>query len=132
MRRTSSSRPAPALAATVLLAASGAAAVVPAQAAGRLVANLQASGHHPRVNQPWPIRITARTPNGKAVQANVRYSFLFNGQVVARRSNYRFRGTFHDNLTWPASALGHRLTFRAVVTSRVGNQNLDYWVQVRR
>ncbi len=58
--------------------------------------------------------------------------YLLGRQVVGRRSHYRFRGTFHDTITWPPAAVGYRLTFRAAVTSSVGRANLDYWVRVRR
>jgi hypothetical protein len=64
--------------------------------------------------------------------ASVRYQFLFAGRPVASRSHYRFRGTFHDTLTWPASAVGIPLTFRAIVRTSLGTKNLDYAVQVRR
>lgn len=101
-------------------------------AASRLVARLYAPTHRPKANRPWRIRITARTQNGKPVSAEVRYQFLFNGVVVARRSHYRFRGSFRDTLTWPKSSVGRRLTFRAVVSSRIGTRNLDYWVLPRR
>jgi len=105
----------------------------PAPAAkSRLVARLYAPTHHPKVDAPWRIKITARTQHGKPVSAEVRYQFLYNGVVVARRSHYRFRGTFRDTLTWPADSVGMRLTFRAVVTSRIGSRNLDYWVEARR
>jgi hypothetical protein len=64
--------------------------------------------------------------------ASVRYQFLFAGRPVASRSHYRFRGTFHDTLTWPASAVGIPITFRAIVRTPLGTKNLDYAVQVRR
>lgn len=107
-------------------------AALPAAAEGRLVAHLYAPNHHPRVHRPWPIRITAADPQGHPVRAEVRYQYLFNGQVVARRSHYRFRGTFRDTLDFPGSAVGYRLVFRAVVTSSIGRRNLDWWVEVRR
>lgn len=120
-----------ALPAAVLL---GATVLVPATAtgSGTLVARLHAPTHHPKANRAWPIRITAATPAGAPVRAEVRYQYLFNGKVVARRSHYRFRGTFRDTITWPPTAVGYRLTFRAVVTSAIGARNLDYWVEVRR
>lgn len=118
--------------ATALGAGGAAVAVVPAQAANRLVAHLQAPGHHPRAGHPWRIHITARTPSGRPVRAAVSYQFLFGGTVVAHRSHYRFRGSFTNALMFPARSVGYRLTFRAVVTSAIGRRNLDYWVQVRR
>jgi hypothetical protein len=101
-------------------------------ASSSLVARLYAPNHHPRVNRPWRIRITARNAAGDPVRAEVRYQYLLAGQIVGRRSHYRFRGTFRDTIIWPGAAVGYRLTFRAVVTSRIGRRNLDYWVRVRR
>ncbi|HEU4706059.1 MAG TPA: hypothetical protein VFS64_02605 [Solirubrobacterales bacterium] len=93
---------------------------------------LRAQTHHPRAGAPWPIVIRAHDPAGRPLAAEVRYQYLFGGAVVARRSHYRFRGTFHDTFRWPARSLGVPLTFRAVVTTRFGTRRLDYDVQVRR
>lgn len=93
---------------------------------------LRAQTHHPRAGAPWPIAIRAYDPAGHPLAAEVRYQYLFGGAVVARRSHYRFRGTFHDTFRWPARSLGLPLTFRAVVTTRFGTRRLDYDVQVQR
>lgn len=93
---------------------------------------LAAPTHRPTVGAPWPITIRARAPGGRPLRAEVRYQFLFGGNVVARRSHYRFRGRFHDTLRWPARAAGLPLTFRAVVTTPLGRRNLDYRVRVGR
>lgn len=94
------------------------------------MATLDAPTHHPVANAAWPITVTARTPAGRPLRAVVTYQYLFAGQVVARRSRYRFRGTFHDVIRWPPRSLNVPLTFRAVVTTRLGTRNLDYAVQV--
>lgn len=93
---------------------------------------LQAPSHHPTVNAPWPIRIEARRPDGRPLQAEVRYQYLFAGSVVAHRSDYHFKGTFHDVLRWPKRSVGIPLTFRAVVETPLGTRRLDYDVKVRR
>ena len=93
---------------------------------------LRAQTHHPVAGAPWPIAIRAYDSAGRPLAAEVRYQYLFGGAVVARRSHYRFRGTFHDTFRWPARSLGVPLTFRAVVTTRLGTRRLDYDVQVRR
>jgi hypothetical protein len=118
-----------------LLAVSAvASAPAPVAARSPFVAKLRApQGHHPRVDKPWPIIITARSHRGRPLSGRVRYEYLYGGQVVARRSNYRFRnGRFRDELTFPGRSVGYRLTFRAVVTTRLGRVNLDYWVEVKR
>ncbi|HUY60052.1 MAG TPA: hypothetical protein VMV16_10115 [Solirubrobacteraceae bacterium] len=94
-------------------------------------ATMHASTHSPRVNRPWPVSFTV-TSAGKPVKSEVRYQYLFAGQVVARRSHYTFDGSFHDVFTWPASAVGYPLTFRAVIGSGKITLNLDYPVRVVR
>jgi hypothetical protein len=93
---------------------------------------LDAPGHHPTANAPWPIRIEVRAPNGRPLRAEVRYQFLFGGSVVARRSHFHFKGTLHDIVRWPQRSVGIPLTFRAVVRTPLGTRNLDYAVTVRR
>jgi hypothetical protein len=104
--------------------------VVRASAQG-VTAVMHASTHNPRVNRAWPVSF-AVLRNGRPVKAEVRYQYLFAGQVVARRSHYRFTGRFHDIFTWPSSAVGYPLTFRAVIGTAGTTLNLDYPVQVRR
>lgn len=99
--------------------------------AREVTATMHASSHHPRVGRPWPVSFTV-TQAGRPARARVRYEYLFAGQVVAHRSNYRFSGSFHDTFVWPSSALGYPLTFRAVITSAKVTLNLDYAVQVIR
>lgn len=92
---------------------------------------LTATTHRPVAGAPWPITIRAYGPAGSPLRAEVRYQYLFGGAVVARRSHYRFRGTFHDTFRWPADAVGYPLTFRAVVSTPIGDRRLDYPVRVR-
>ncbi|HEX8752508.1 MAG TPA: hypothetical protein VF731_03750 [Solirubrobacterales bacterium] len=103
-----------------------------APAAPKAKVTLTAATHRPRAGAPWPIVIRAFGPDGRPLSAEVRYQYLFAGQVVAHRSHYRFRGVFHDTFRWPARSLGIPLTFRAVVTTPLGTTNLDYAVRVRR
>lgn len=98
------------------------------------VAKLYAPGHHPKADKRWPITVTARTYSRKPLSGHVSYEFLHGGQVVARRSNYRFRnGRFHDaTFTWPKRAAGIALTLQVVVRTRAGTVRLPYAVRVRR
>jgi hypothetical protein len=98
---------------------------------GDVTATMHASTHHPRVSARWPISFLV-TGAGKPTSAKVQYEYLFGGQVVAHRSHYTFRGSFHDIFTWPSSAVGYPLTFRAVITAGATTLNLDYPVQVVR
>lgn len=98
---------------------------------GGAAATMHASAHHPHVGAHWPISFLVTTA-GKPTTAKVEYEYLVGGQVVAHRSHYTFKGTFHDIFTWPSSALGYPLTFRAVVRAGGATLNLDYPVQVVR
>jgi hypothetical protein len=91
---------------------------------------MHASSHNPRVNKPWPISFTVSTASRPAA-AEVRYEYLFAGQVVAHRSDYHFRGHFKDTFLWPSSALGYPLTFRAVILAGGKTLYLDYPIQVK-
>lgn len=99
--------------------------------AGSLTASMRVSGHKPKIDAPWPVHFTL-TRAGRPARASVSYEFLFAGQVVAHRSHYTFTGRFSDTLTWPSSAVGYPLTFRAVMSSGGTLINLDYQVQVTR
>jgi hypothetical protein len=92
---------------------------------------MHASARRPRVNRPWPVSF-AVSQAGKPVAAEVRYEYMFAGQVVAHRSDYHFTGHFHDTFLWPSSALGYPLTFRAVILAGGETLYLDYPVQVTR
>lgn len=98
---------------------------------GGVTATLHASTHHPKVDRPWPLRFTV-TRAGHAVKASVDYEYLLGEQVVAHRSHYTFTGRFSDIFTWPTSAVGYPLTFRAVIVAAGATLNLDYPVQVVR
>jgi hypothetical protein len=100
-------------------------------AAGTVEASMHATTHAPRANRPWPLRFRV-TDAGTPARASVRYEFLLGGQVVARRSHYRFSGRFADIVVWPTSAVGYPLTFRAIVDAAGRTLNLDYPVTVTR
>jgi hypothetical protein len=104
----------------------------PRKAGPAFLATLQAPGHSPRAGRPWPVVVTATTPDGRPLRAVVRYQFVFAGRVVAERSRYTFRGRFRDVVTWPARSVGIPLTFRAAISTSLGTRNLDYPVTVRR
>jgi hypothetical protein len=99
--------------------------------AGGVCATMHGSSHAPVVGPLWPDSFTV-TSGGHAAPASLEYEFLLAGQVVARRSHYTFRGTFHDTIEWPAPAVGYPLTLRAVVRSGPETLDIDYPVKVRR
>ena len=121
-----------------------AALAVPAQAVpdpggparNGLIAHLSAPTHRPKAGQRWVIHITAHDRAGRRVHATVRYAYLYKGEVVARdvpKGERHFVGSFHDrHLAWSKRTIDLELTFRAVVDSRLGQDNLDYRVKVIR
>jgi hypothetical protein len=122
----------------LVVIASLAVLLVPAAAANAsLSATLFATTHTPKAGHKWPIKIKAKdSRTGKRACGTVRYAFLFNGKVVGRRNpgvGRRFCGTFSDPaIIFPKRAIGIPLTFRAVVSAKSGQANLDYAVKVRR
>jgi hypothetical protein len=99
--------------------------------AGGARATLHAGTHRPRATARWPIVLSA-SDRGAPADARVEYEFVLAGQVVARRSHYRFHGRFADQLEWPPESVGYPLTFRAAVSVAGVTLNLDYPVQVQR
>jgi hypothetical protein len=91
---------------------------------------MHGSTHEPRVGPLWPDSF-AVTNAGRPAAASLEYEFLLAGQVVAHRSHYRFTGSFHDTIEWPAAAVGYPLTLRAVIRAGGRVLNLDYPVKVR-
>jgi hypothetical protein len=117
---------------------------VPAEA---FVAHLRAPTHHPHVNKPWRIKVTARTRSGRAIHAKASYKFVFHGRVVRtrypsphnhgcpnrgeRHKPWRFKGSYKDTICWPRRSVGIPLKFRVVVKAGHHKKNLDYRVRVK-
>ena len=126
--------PLAAVAATAIVAAPALASTVTSSSGG-LSASMHAGTHHPKPNKNWWITVTA-TLGGRPVQrAAVTYQFLYNGTVVSTQyvkydKNYRFNGSFRDNLVFPARAEGHPLTLRVVISDGGHSVYLPYAIQV--
>jgi hypothetical protein len=126
----------------VFPAASGGAPGSPASAHASTAwyARMTVATHTPRVNQKVPVRIVVRTRSGRGLSGTVQYHFLYGGQVVGTRSCHdtgsvpcHFKnGTYRDTLKFPARAVGIRVTFQAVVKTKLGTQKRNYWIKVRR
>jgi hypothetical protein len=101
-------------------------------------ATLHAPTHTPRVSRPWPISIRVTDPQGRAIRARLTMRFLFAGVPVGKVDNgrvYTFTGTWRerkgDEIEFPPTSRGQRLTFQALVTARRRTIKLNYWVQPR-
>jgi hypothetical protein len=118
----------------VVPAASGAAV----SSSARWTATMAVPTHTPRAGRDWPVKIVAKTAGGRRLRGSIQYKFIFGGQIVStagchpsRPDPCPFFGTYRDVVRWPARSEGYRLTFRAVVKTRLGTKNLDWWVKVR-
>jgi len=101
-------------------------------------ATLHAPTHTPRVNRPWVITVRAADLQGHPIRARLTMRFLFGGIPVGKVDNgrvYTFVGAWREKrgeeIEFPASARGQRLTFQALVTARRHTVRLNYWVRPR-
>jgi hypothetical protein len=101
-------------------------------------ATLVAPTHTPRVNRPWPIAIHARDLQGRPIRARLTMRLLFSGIPVGKVDNgrvYTFTGTWREprgqEIKFPATSRGQRLTFQALVTVGGRTTKLNYWVKPR-
>jgi hypothetical protein len=101
-------------------------------------ATLQAPTHVPHIGRPWPITIRVTDPACRPIRARLTMRFLFAGVPVGKVDNgrvYRFLGTWRERkgeeIKFPPTSRGQRLTFQALVTARRHTIKLNYWVQPR-
>ncbi len=89
------------------------------------------SGHKPTAKKKWPIALTV-TKGQKKLSGSVKYEFLFDGSVVSHQAGKKFTdGIYKDELLFPASAEGIKLTLQIVVKTSYGTQNVDWTVTTR-
>jgi hypothetical protein len=99
--------------------------------AAAFTARLHAPNHSPTAGKKWPITVTATRGRTK-LGGSVRYQFLFGGQVVSSQPGHSFRhGVYHDNLLFPADAVGEPLTLRVIVKTKFGTADLNWAVEAR-
>jgi hypothetical protein len=98
-----------------------------------LTVHLQAPSSEPKSGGKWPITVTAQNASGKPVNGTVSYAFLFGGAVVARRPGGQMKnGIYHDQLEFPAQALGYPLTLEVIVEGEGGRGTTTRAVKVER
>jgi hypothetical protein len=102
---------------------------------GPVRGTLHGANHAPKAGKPWPYSVTVADAAGHPLSGTVDIQFAFGGQVVGRDRppTHPFKnGRWHDNLQFPAQAVGFPLTFQAVVHTRLGSITLDWPVRVQR
>lgn len=84
-------------------------------------ATLTADSHHPVVNKNWFITVTVTSLSGKPIAATLRMNVLLGSLQVGKIDNGKIHhivGLHHENITWPAAAVGHQLTLQAVIKAK--------------
>jgi hypothetical protein len=84
-------------------------------------AHLVAANHHPVVNKNWPITVTVTDLSGKPIAATLSLNIVtpgFGTYEVDNGKVYHFVGRHHENITFPATAVGFELKLQAVVKAK--------------
>ena len=83
---------------------------------------ISSPSHTPKVNVPWPVKVTVANAAGKPVAATLTMQVLFAGQPVGKIDNgavYHFVGTWRERkgheITWPAAARSEPLSLQFIV-----------------
>jgi hypothetical protein len=125
-------------AATTTAAASTAVGTTTAPARPRIHVTLTSPTHRPKVNVPWPVKITVTDAAGKPVAATLTMQVMFNGTPVGKIDNgavYRFVGSWQERpdngITWPPASRGQPITFQAVVKAQGVTVRKNWWIKVR-
>jgi hypothetical protein len=98
-------------------------------------ATLVGENHDPTVNKPWPYSVTVTDAKGRPLSGTVDIEFTFNGVVVGHDTppTHPVRnGRWHDNLVFPARAIGEPIDLQAVVHTSLGSRTLDWPVKAKK
>jgi hypothetical protein len=100
-----------------------------------LHATLVGENHTPTANKPWPYTVTAVDAKGRPLSGMVTIEFTFNGTVVGHDTPPTHKitnGRWHDNLTYPAQAVGEPIALQAVVHTGIGSATLQWAIKVQK
>jgi hypothetical protein len=100
---------------------------------GPVRGTLRAANHAPRAGKLWAYVVHVTDAHGHPLTGTVDIEFLLGEDVVGRDTppTHPIKdGRWHDNLTFPAPAVGQPLTFRAIVHTSLGTITLDWPVKV--
>ena len=93
--------------------------------------------HHPKVNVPWPVRVTVTDATRKPIAATLTMRVLFGTQPVGTIDNgatYHFVGTWQERkgneITWPAASRGMSLTLQFVVKTQGATVRKNWTISV--
>ena len=93
--------------------------------------------HRPKVNVPWPVRVTVIDAMGKPIAATLTMRVLFGGQPVGtidKGATYHFVGTWQERkgneITWPAASRGAPLTLQFIVKAQGATVRKNWTINV--
>jgi hypothetical protein len=105
--------------------------------AGRLRVTIVSPTHRPKVNVPWPVKVTAADASGKPIAATLTMRVLFAGRAVGKIDDgavYHFVGTWQERpgngITWPPESRGQPLAFQAIVKAKGVTVRRSWWIRV--
>ena len=113
--------------------ASSASAVKPA-ATSHIHATLHGENHAPIAGKLWAYSVHVTEASGHPLSGTVRIQFTLGGLVVGTDNppvHPVKNGSWHDTLTFPKAAVGHPLTFQAIVHTTAGSATLNWPVTVK-
>ncbi len=87
------------------------------------------------VGRPWAYSVRVTDASGHPLSGRIDIEFVFAGTVVGHDTpptHPLTKGRWHDVLRFPAEAVGHALTFRAVVHTAKGSVTLNWPVTVAK
>jgi|GEM_PF-850686 hypothetical protein len=96
-------------------------------------ATFSAPSHHPIVKKNWPITVNVTDLSGKPIAATLQMNFLLGTLRVGQVDNgkiHHFTGRYHENITFPAAAVGNQLTLQAVVKAKGKTKKLPWAISV--
>ncbi len=102
---------------------------------GPMKATLVGENHTPTANKLWPYTVTATDARGRPLSGHVDVEFTFNGTVVGHATpptDPLTNGRWHDNLTFPAEAVGQPIDLQVVIHTVLGTMTLDWPVKVKK
>jgi len=110
----------------------------PVASAATVEVTVSSPTHKPKVNVPWPVKVTVTNAQGKALAATLTMEVLFSGQPVGKIDKgavYHFVGTWQEHkgndITWPAAARGEPLTLQFIVKAQGVTVRKNWAITVR-
>jgi hypothetical protein len=103
---------------------------------GPVRASLHGANHTPTAGKLWPYSVKVTDASGKPLSGSVDTDFVIAGLGVVGKESPPVHplkaGQLHDNITYPASAVGHPIVLVTVVHTGAGSVALAWPVTVKK